>query len=183
MSVRRRKETRQQEFWVTTESLPEVPRHVFYEKLNEVLAEGGFDEFVEELCERYYKAGGRPGIPPGVYFRMLFIGFFECLTGQRAIAWRCADSLSLKTFLGYGLCEQTPDHSSLYEDSLLVKSIHRSFSSTAAASTCTPDHHPRISRKSPHITTWHHEFIPKPAPSPKTNDLRPKININCRKRV
>lgn len=113
MSVGRRDEARQQEFWVATESLPEIPRHVFYEKLNEVLAGGGFDEFVEDLCEPYYKKGGRPGIPPGVYFRMLFVGYFEGIDSQRAIAWRCADSLSLKTFLGYALTEETPDHSSL----------------------------------------------------------------------
>ena len=76
------------------------PGHPFYTKLNAVLAEAGFDEFVEKLCAPYYKEGGRPGIPPGVYFRMLFIGYFEGLDSQRGIAWRCADSLGLRAFLG-----------------------------------------------------------------------------------
>ncbi|MGH8337768.1 MAG: transposase, partial [Gammaproteobacteria bacterium] len=89
------------------------PGHPFYAKLNAVLAEAGFDEFVEKLCARYYKKGGRPGIPPGVYFRMLLIGYFEGLDSQRGIAWRCADSLALRTFLGLGLTETTPVHASM----------------------------------------------------------------------
>ena len=89
------------------------PGHPFYTKLNAVLAEAGFDEFVEKLCAPYYKEGGRPGIPPGVYFRMLFIGYFEGLDSQRGIAWRCADSLGLRTFLGFRLTEETPVHASM----------------------------------------------------------------------
>ena len=103
------------------------PGHPFYDKLNRVLAEGGFDAWVEEECATHYAAGkGRPSIPPGVYFRMLLIGHFEGLGEDRAIAWRTADSLSLRTFLGYGLDEATPDHSSLsrIRDRLPVK-IHR----------------------------------------------------------
>ena len=114
MGMGRRKRERQEEFWIATESLPEVPRHIFYEKLNGVLSEGEFDEFVEGLCEPYYTANvGRDSIPPGVYFRMLFIGYFEDIDSQRGIAWRCSDSRSLSCFLGYGLDERTPDHSSL----------------------------------------------------------------------
>lgn len=114
MALGRRRRQRQQEFWITAEDLPDVPRHVFYEKLNAVLDEGGFDDFVEELCRAYYaKDLGRPGIPPGTYFRMLFVGDFEDIDSQRGIAWRCADSLSLKAFLGYRPQEQTPEHSSL----------------------------------------------------------------------
>lgn len=114
MSLGHRRRERQGEFWVATASLPEIPRHVFYEKLNEILADGGFDEMVEELCEAFYaKNMGRPGIPPGVYFRMLFVGYFEGIDSQRGIAWRCADSRSLGDFLGYSLDEKTPDHSSL----------------------------------------------------------------------
>ena len=89
------------------------PGHPFYTKLNEVLAEAGFDEFVEKLCAAYYKEGGRPGIPPGVYFRMLFIGYFEGLDSQRGIAWRCADSLALRSFLGIAITEATPVHASM----------------------------------------------------------------------
>jgi transposase len=114
MGMGRRTGQRQAEFWVTTDSLPDIPRHIFYDKLNNVLADGQFDDFVEELCEEYYADNlGRPGIPPGVYFRMLFIGYFEGIDSQRGIAWRCADSRSLSSFLGYALSEATPDHSSL----------------------------------------------------------------------
>ncbi len=113
MSMKRR-EPEQSGMWVATHDLARSPGHVFYEKLNEVLAKGGFDQFVEELCEPYYAAGeGRPSIRPGVYFRMLFVGYFEGLSSQRGIAWRCADSLSLRSFLGLGLTAPTPEHSSL----------------------------------------------------------------------
>jgi transposase len=79
-----------------------------------VLAAGGFDRFVEERWAPYYAAvQGRPSIPPGVYFRMLFIGYFEGLDSQRAIAWRCADSLSLRAFLRIDVSQGTPDHSSM----------------------------------------------------------------------
>jgi len=89
------------------------PGHPFYTKLNAVLAEAAFDEFVERLCAPHYKEGGRPSIPPGVYFRMLFIGYFEGLDSQRGIAWRCADSLGLRAFLGVRLTEETPVHASM----------------------------------------------------------------------
>jgi len=110
---RRRRE--QQEMWVATTDLPRSPGHVFYRKLNALLAEAEFDDQMERLCEPYYAATGpgRPGIPPGVYFRMLMVGYFEGLDSQRGIAWRCADSLSLREFLGVGPTEETPDHSSL----------------------------------------------------------------------
>lgn len=114
MAMGRRKRERQQELWLATSDIARAPRHVFYERLGAVLAEAGFDEFIEKLCEEYYADEiGRPGIPPGIYFRMLFIGYFEDLSSQRAIAWRCEDSLSLREFLGYDLKEETPDHSSL----------------------------------------------------------------------
>ncbi len=113
MALGRRKRE-QQELWVATMDLPTGPGHPFYRKLNGLLDEYGFDTFVEKLCRRYYaKAIGRPGIPPGVYFRMLFIGYFEGLDSQRGIAWRCADSRSLSSFLGCGPTDSTPDHSSL----------------------------------------------------------------------
>jgi len=83
-------------------------------KLNRLLDDVGFDGFVEELCRVYYAERlGRPGIPPGVYFRMLFIGYMEGLDSQRAIAWRCSDSRSLQSFLGCAITDATPDHSSL----------------------------------------------------------------------
>ena len=104
----------QQEMWVATTDLPKSPGHVFYQKLNQLLAEVEFDSFVEGLCEPHYARGvGRPSIPPGVYFRMLFVGYFEGMDSQRGIAWRCADSLSLREFLGIPLNKKSPDHSSL----------------------------------------------------------------------
>src|SRR5271168_3249754 len=104
---------KQDELFIPTAKVAAGPGHPFYTKLNAVLAEAGFDEFVEKLCAPYYKEGGRPGIPPGVYFRMLFIGYFEGLDSQRGIAWRCADSLALRTFLGIALTEDTPVHASM----------------------------------------------------------------------
>jgi len=94
--------------------LPEAPEHPFYKKLNAVLAKAGFDAFVENLCQSYYhEIWGRPSIAPGIYFRMLFVGYFEGISSQRGIAWRCADSRSLQAFLGLLSTEATPDHSSL----------------------------------------------------------------------
>lgn len=113
MSLRRRITETQQELWIETGSVAKAPGHVFYERLNGLLAEAGFDGFVEDLVEPYYAQSGRPGIPPGVYFRMLFVGYFEGIDSQRGIAWRCEDSLSLRKFLGLSLTESVPDHSSL----------------------------------------------------------------------
>ena len=114
MALGRRQTERQQELWIASDELPRSEGHVFYRKLNKLLREAGFDPFVESLCEEHYHASmGRPGIPPGTYFRMLLVGYFEGIGSQRGIAWRCADSLSLREFLGVPLSEETPDHSSL----------------------------------------------------------------------
>ncbi len=112
MAIGKRK-PQQDELFIPTAQLAAGPGHPFYRKLNQVLAGGGFDDFTETLCAPYYKEGGRPGIPPGTYFRMLFIGYFEGLDSQRGIAWRCADSLSLRTFLGVRWTEATPVHASM----------------------------------------------------------------------
>jgi transposase len=114
MSMRKRATERQADLWIATSDLARSPGHPFYERLNRVLAESGFDRFVEERCARFYAEGqGRPSIPPGVYMRMLLVGFFEGLDSERGIAWRCADSMSLRSFLGYTMSESTPEHSSL----------------------------------------------------------------------
>ncbi len=107
---------RQEALFITSEGLMGSPGHPFYRKLNELLAEAEFDRWVERRCEQYYateEKRGQPSIPPGVYFRMLLVGYFEGLDSQRGIAWRCADSLSLRQFLGVPLDEGTPDHSTL----------------------------------------------------------------------
>ncbi len=108
-----KRQTKQEELFIPMADLAKGPGHPFYTKLNEVLGSAGFDEFMEELCAQYYKQGGRPSIPPGVYFRMLLIGYFEGLDSQRGIAWRCADSLGLRAFLGIGPTEATPVHASM----------------------------------------------------------------------
>ena len=113
MSMRRKAKQKQPELWIATSDLARTPGHPFYQRLNAVLAEASFDQFVEGRCARFYKDGGRPSIPPGVYMRMLLVGFFEGLDSERGIAWRCADSLSLRAFLGYEMAQATPDHSSL----------------------------------------------------------------------
>jgi transposase len=113
MALGRQSSQRQGEFWIATSESAIGPRHVFYERLNAILGEADFDTWIEELCEPYYAEGGRPSIPPGVFFRMMYVGYFEGIDSQRGIAWRCEDSLSLKRFLGYQPHEETPDHSSL----------------------------------------------------------------------
>ena len=114
MAMGKRKKQRQTELWIPTADVAAGPGHPFYAKLNDLLDDRGFDDVVEGLCARFYHESiGRPGIPPGVYFRMLLIGYFEGIDSERGIAWRCADSLGLRTFLGYALTESTPDHSSL----------------------------------------------------------------------
>lgn len=114
MAMGKREGEQQQDLFVTHDKLPRSPGHVFYGKLNRLLAEGGFDRWIEALCEPHYCQGkGRPSVPPGVYFRMLLVGYFEGINSQRGIAWRCSDSLSLREFLGVPLGEDSPDHSSL----------------------------------------------------------------------
>ena len=105
--------SKQTDLFISTTQIVAGPGHPFYSKLNEVLQKAGFDEYVEQLCAEYYKKGGRPGIPPGVYFRMVLIGYFEGIDSQRGIAWRCADSLALRNFLGFAITEPTPVHASM----------------------------------------------------------------------
>ncbi|WP_231934575.1 transposase [Botrimarina colliarenosi] len=112
MGKRRRKS--QEELFVASGELAKSPGHAFYKRLNKLLTECDFDAAIERACEPYYKANrGRDSIAPGTYFRMLFVGYFEAIESQRGIAWRCADSLSLREFLGVKLTEATPDHSTL----------------------------------------------------------------------
>ena len=124
MALRKKKLEEQQELWVATADIAKTPRHVFYDRLNKLLAEAGFDSFVEELVEPYYADGGRPGIAPGVYFRMLFIGYFEGIDSQRGIAWRCEDSLSLRKFLGLRVDESTPDEQLRSDSGLECESVN-----------------------------------------------------------
>lgn len=111
-----KREGKQEPMWIGVGEMPRSAGHRFYEKLNELLGEADFDRTVEALCAPFYEAdgtAGRSSIPPGVYFRMLFIGYFEGIESERGIAWRCSDSLSLRAFLGLLPQETVPDHSSL----------------------------------------------------------------------
>jgi transposase len=115
MTMGKRK-PRQESLFVTTDQLTPSAGHPFYLKLNALLAEADFDRWIERRCAASYEREekrGQPSLPPGVYFRMLLIGYFEGLDSQRGIAWRCSDSLSLRAFLGIPLHEGTPDHSTL----------------------------------------------------------------------
>ena len=107
--------------WVSTADLPKSAGHPFYERLNRVLDDAGFDAFVEGQCASYYADGiGRPSLAPGRYFRLLLLGYFEGLDSERAIAWRAADSLSIRTFLDLALDEAPPDHSTLSRTRRLI---------------------------------------------------------------
>src|SRR5216684_4958401 len=103
----RKKRERQEALWYGGE-LPVTPGHPFYSRLNEVLDKAGFDRFCEECCAGFYHAKlGRPSLPPGLYFRIMMIGFFEGLDSERGIAWRLADSLTLRQFLSIGVDSTT----------------------------------------------------------------------------
>jgi transposase len=111
---KREQRTRQEDLWIAHTELATSPGHPFYQKLNELLESEGFDPFVESRCAKFYQsANGRPSLTPGIYFRSLMIGYFEGIDSERGIAWRLADSLALRSFVGIGLDEYTPDHSTI----------------------------------------------------------------------
>ena len=103
----------QQAMWVAPADLPQGGGHAFYERLNEILGAAGFDAFVEKLCAPFYARMGRPSLAPGRYFRLLLVGYFEGLDSERAIAWRAADSLSLRSFLRLAPPAAPDDHSTI----------------------------------------------------------------------
>ena len=101
----RKRQAKQASMWVATQDLPRSAAHPFYARLNQILDQHDFDGFVEGLCERFYADEGRPGLPPGRYFRLLLIGYFEGLDAERAIAWRAADSFAVRECVGLVLLE------------------------------------------------------------------------------
>ena len=118
---KKRTRDRQATMWVATADLPKSAGHPFYERLNRVLDDAGFDAFVEKQCARFYAATvGRPSLAPGRYFRLLLLGYFEGLDSERGIAWRAADSLSIRIFLDFALHEAPPDHSTLSRTRRLI---------------------------------------------------------------
>jgi transposase len=107
-----RESDRQGDLIVTWAEMPRSPGHVFYDRLQEVLIAAGFDEFVETACQPYYAPKmGAPSVPPGRYFRMHMVGYFEGICSERGIAWRCSDSMSLRDFLRLENRDKVPDHS------------------------------------------------------------------------
>jgi transposase len=121
MAVGKRKRERQPPMWVTTTDLPTAASHPFYRRLNQLLREHAFDDFAEAQCATFYaETTGRPSLPPGIYFRLLLIGYFEGIDSERGIAWRAADSFALRDFLGVGLEEAPPDHSTISRTRRLI---------------------------------------------------------------
>ena len=107
--------------WIPTTELPVSPGHPFYVRLNAILDEAGFDRFAEEQCQAFYApVMGRPSLPPGRYFRLLLLGYFEGLDSERGIAWRAADSLAVRHFVGLGLDAAAPDHSTISRTRRLI---------------------------------------------------------------
>ncbi len=97
------------------------PGHPFYQRLNEVLDGEGSTRLWRGRCAKFYaEKKGRPSLTPGIYFRSLLIGYFEGIEAERGIAWRLADSLALRRFLGIALDEDTPDHSTISRTRRLI---------------------------------------------------------------
>lgn len=107
--------------WIPTTDLPVSPGHPFYTRLNAILDAAGFDRFAEAQCQAFYApVMGRPSLPPGRYFRFLLLGYFEGLDSERGIAWRAADSLAVRSFVGLGLDTAAPDHSTISRTRRLI---------------------------------------------------------------
>src|SRR2546425_4281386 len=120
MGTRKQRE-KQEDIWIAHSELASAPGHPFYQRLNELLEAEGFDQFVEQRCAKFYaEKYGRPSLTPGIYFRSLLIGYFEGIGGERGIAWRLADSLALRRFVGIALDEYTPDHSTISRTRRLI---------------------------------------------------------------
>jgi len=114
MAIGKRRRKHQGEFWIAADEIPESPAHPFYSKLNQLLDRIGLDDHVEKLAAPYYaEKMGRPSLAPGIYIRLLLVGYFEGIDSERGIAWRVADSLGLRKFLGYSITQRTPDHSTI----------------------------------------------------------------------
>lgn len=121
MAMGKREGEVQGNFWVATSALPIGAAHPFYEQVNRIIDSRGFNAFVEDLCRPFYHERlGRPSLPPAVYFRLMLIGYFEGIDSERGIAWRIADSLGLRRFLGYSLTDGTPDHSTISRNRRLI---------------------------------------------------------------
>src|SRR6187551_1649913 len=118
---KRNRAPRQSTIWIATNDLPRAAAHPFYESLNRVMDQVGFDTHVERLCAPFYApVMGRPSLAPGRYFRLLMVGYFEGLDSERGIAWRAADSLAIRAFVGLAADEHAPDHSTISRTRRLI---------------------------------------------------------------
>jgi transposase len=116
-----KRKSEQTPLWMSTTELPVSPGHPFYTRLNALLDEAGFDRFAEVECQPFYApVMGRPSLSPGRYFRLLLVGYFEGLDSERGIAWRAADSLAVRSFVGLGLDTPAPDHSTISRTRRLI---------------------------------------------------------------
>ena len=121
MAMGKKKRRQQEDLWVATSELPRTAGHPFYERLHGLFNEHGFDDFVEGLCAKFYADKmGRPSLAPGVYFRLLLVGYFEGIGSERGIAWRASDSLGLREFLGLKVSESPSDHSTISRTRRLI---------------------------------------------------------------
>ena len=115
------RETDQPPLWIAASDLPASPGHPFYARLNALLDAHGFDRFAEDECRQFYApVMGRPSVPPGQYFRLLLVGYFEGIDSERGIAWRAADSLAVRSFVRLALNEAAPDHSTISRTRRLI---------------------------------------------------------------
>src|SRR4051794_24752339 len=127
---------RQADLMIGWAGLPRSPGHALHDRLQAVVVEVGFDRFAEEACAPYHAARrGRPSLPPGRYFRMHLVGYFEGIHSERGLEWRCADSLSLREFLRLGTTEPVPDHLRLGKTrARLPVEVHTRWSSSGCSS-------------------------------------------------
>lgn len=121
MAMGRHAKEQQGTMWIPAAEVAPGPGHPFYQRLNEILDQHGFDEWVESQCQKFYaERMGRPSLPPGTYFRILLVGYFEGIDSERGIAWRISDSLALRSFLGYDVTQAPPDHSTISRTRRLI---------------------------------------------------------------
>jgi transposase len=122
MAMGRHAKEQQGTMWIPVAEVAPGPGHPFYQRLNELLDKYGFDEWVESQCQKFYaERMGRPSLPPGTYFRILLVGYFEGIDSERGIAWRISDSLALRRFLGYDVTQAPPDHSTISRTRRLIE--------------------------------------------------------------
>ena len=67
----------------------------------------------DEIADLYCPDNGRPGIDPEVAVRLMLAGFLLGVVHDRRLMREAAVNIAIRWFVGYGLHERLPDHSSL----------------------------------------------------------------------